>query len=311
LEYLAALRWPEGICCEKCGIIGNDNFRTFKTNETKRKRYSKRKQAVVEVKVPSRSLYECKGCGYQFSATTGTVFHDSHLPLEKWFEAVAMIIEAKKGMSALQVCRHLGVPERNYKSIWYLCHRIREATQDTGLLTGEVEADETYLTPRKPRKGKPYVKKENTDVVLGMIERGGKLRLIPMQDAKMVSIEPQIKKHVSASATLQTDESAVYAIIGQRYFNGRHRAINHIRSYGIGENHTNSIENAFSLLKKGVYGTFHHVSIRHLPRYCNEFSYRFNRRGVQSQMFEETVKGLLKGKPLPYKALTSSEKAES
>jgi len=128
LEYLAALRWPNGMECMKCGVIGNYLFRQFKTNDTTRKRYSKKKQAVVEVKVPARSLYECKGCGYQFSATTGTVFHDSHLSLEKWFEAVAMILEAKKGMSALQVCRHLGVPEGNYKSIWYLCHRIREAT---------------------------------------------------------------------------------------------------------------------------------------------------------------------------------------
>src|SRR5882724_9974395 len=148
LEYLAALRWPDGIACqhEKCGIVGNENFRKFTTNETTRTRFSKKKQAVVTVKVPSRSLYECKLCGYQFAATTGTVFHDSHLPLEKWFEAVAMILEAKKGMSALQVCRHLGIPQKNYKSVWYLCHRIREATKEDGLLTGVVEADHTYFT---------------------------------------------------------------------------------------------------------------------------------------------------------------------
>src|SRR6266478_5158219 len=310
LDYLAAMRWPNGVCCLKCGITGKDEngrevIAKFTTNETTRTRYSQRKQKVVTVKVLSRSLYECKGCGYQFAATTGTVFHDSHLPLEKWFEAVAMILEAKKGMSALQVCRHLGVPKENYKSIWYLCHRIREATQETGLLTGVVEADETYLTPKKPRKGKPYVKKEKRDVVLGMIERGGKLRLVPINDAKIEIIEPVLDKHISPDATLQTDGHPTYAIIGERKFAG-HRVIDHAHSYAMGDIHTNTIENAFSLLKRGVYGTFHKVSIKHLGRYCNEFSFRFNRRESQAQMFEETVKGLLRGKPLPYKTLTAS-----
>jgi transposase-like protein len=310
LEYLAALRWPNGVCCIKCGITGEGQIRKFTTNETTRTRFSKRKQKVVTVKVPSRSLYECKECGYQFAATTGTVFHDSHLPLETWFQAVAMILEAKKGMSALQVCRHLGIPKENYKSVWYLCHRIREATKETGLLTGVVEADETYLTPKKPRKGRPYVKKEKRDVVLGMMERGGKLRMVPIQDAKIEIIEPMLEKHIAPDATLQTDEHPTYMIIGERKF-AAHRTINHQRSYAIGDLHTNSIENAFSLLKRGVYGTFHKVSIKHLGRYCNEFSFRFNRRDSQAQMFEETVKGLLHGKPLPYKMLTASERAQS
>jgi transposase-like protein len=310
LGYLEKMRWPNGVCCLKCGIAGKDEngrecISKFTTNETTRKRFSKKKNKVVEVKVPSRSLYECKECGYQFSATTGTVFHDSHLPLEKWFMAVALIMNARKGVSALQVGRDLGIDEANYKTVWYLCHRIREAMHDGGLLAGIVEADETYLTPKKPRKGRPYVKKESRDVVLGMIERGGKLRLVPMKDAKMETIEPLIEEHISPDATLQTDESALYHIIGKRRFPGRHRTINHSVSYGVGDLHTNIVENAFSLLKRGVYGTFHKVSIKHLGRYCNEFSYRFNRRGEQLQMFEETVKGLLNGKPLPYKELTA------
>jgi transposase-like protein len=312
LRYLADLRWPNGIVCLKCGIVGNDQFRKFTTNETTRTRFSKRKQSVVTVKVPSRSLYECKGCGYQFAATTGTVFHDSHLPLEKWFEAVAMILEAKKGMSALQVCRHLGVPKENYKSIWYLCHRIREATKETGLLTGEVEADETFLTPRKPRKGKPYVKKEKNDVVLGMRQRDGQLRLVPVADAKMDIIGPVLSEHISPDVeTIYTDDAATYAIYLGRNFPGKHKIINHTKHFVSGCTHTQHIENAFSLLKRGVYGTFHKVSIKHLGRYCNEFSYRFNRRESQAEMFEETVKGLLNGKPLQYKILTASEKAQS
>ncbi len=253
-------------------------------------------------------IYQCleKECGKQFSATSGTIFNDSHLPLTKWFLAIAMICEAKKGMSACQLQRHLGV---NYRTAWYLAHRIREAMQEGGLLTGVVEADETYLTPKKPRKGRPYVKKDKRDVVLGMIERGGKLRLVPIADAKIQIIEPMLEKHISPDATLQTDEHPTYTIIGQRKF-AAHRTINHQRSYAIGDLHTNTIENAFSLLKRGVYGTFHKVSIKHLGRYCNEFSYRFNRRGEQLAMFSETLKHLTRGKALPYAKLTASQVSE-
>ncbi len=305
LDYLAKMRWPNGITCLKCGVIGDEQFRKFTTNETTRKRYSKKQKAWVVVAVPSRSLYECKGCGYQFAATTGTVFHDTHLDLTKWFMAIALILEGKKGVSALQIGRNLGISEANYRTVWHLCHRIREATKETGLLNGIVETDETYMNPRKPRKGFPKVKNPNRDVVIGMIERGGRLRLVPAKDAKMTSIEPIIAKNIHPDATLQTDMSMVYSIIGPRRFPGRHRKIDHISAYAIGENYTNSIENAFSLLKRGMYGTYHQVSIKHLGRYCNEFSYRFNRRDMQPQMFDETVKGLLKGEALPFKKLVA------
>src|SRR5437660_916379 len=308
LDLLAHLRWPdaESTFCLKCGLVGKENFRKFTTNETARERYSKRTGKTRTVRVPARRLLECKNCGYQFSVKVDTVFQDTHLSLDKWFAAVALMLEAKKGISAMQVCRHLGIdPKKNYKSVWYLCHRIREAMIEAGLLTGVVEADETYLSPKKPRKGKPYVKKEKRDVVLGMVERGGKLRLVPIADAKIEIIEPVLDKHISPDATLQTDGHPTYAIIGERKF-AAHRVIDHTRSYAIGENHSNSIENAFSLLKRGVYGTFDKVSIKHLGRYCNEFSYRFNRRDQQAQMFEATIKGLLKAKPLPYKNLIAS-----
>jgi transposase-like protein len=291
LDYIEKMRWPNGeIGCIHCGLIGRVSKIT-RESEGKNKR--------------SR-LYQCMSCGNQFSATSGTIFNDTHLSLTKWFMAIALICEGKKGISAKQLERNLGV---NYRTAWHLSHRIREAMKDGGLLTGVVEADETYLTPKKPRKGRPYVKKEKRDVVLGMVERGGKLRLVPIADGKMEAIEPVIEKHVSADATLQTDESAVYAIIGQRRFPGRHRAINHSRTYGIGDLHTNTVENAFSLLKRGIYGTFHKVSIKHLGRYCDEFSFRFNRRGEQLQMFDATLKNLTRGEALPYKKLTSGVSA--
>jgi transposase-like protein len=286
LDYLEAMRWPHGLACVHCGEMGRVSKITRTAGKNKRTR-----------------IYQCLACKKQFSATSGTIFNDSHLPLTKWFMAIAMICEAKKGMSAKQLERHLGV---NYRTAWHLCHRIREAMQDGGdLLTGIVEADETYLTPKKPRKGKPYVKKEKRDIVFGMIERGGRVRMIPIPDAKREIIEPVLDKHVSPDATLQTDGHPTYQIISERKWVGRHRVIDHNKSYAWGDVHTNTIENAFSLLKRGIYGTFHKVSIKHLRRYCNEFSYRFNRRGEQLQMFGATVKNLVRGKALPYQNLTA------
>lgn len=287
LDYIEKMRWPHGVGCVHCGSMSVSTI-TRTTGKNKRTR-----------------IYQCleKECGKQFSATSGTIFNDSHLPLTKWFLAIAMICEAKKGMSACQLQRHLGV---NYRTAWYLAHRIREAMKEGGLLTGVVEADETYLTPKKPRKGRPYVKKDKRDVVLGMIERGGKLRLVPIADAKIEIIEPALDKHISQDATLQTDGHPTYAIISQRKFAG-HRVIDHARSYAMGDIHTNTIENAFSLLKRGIYGTFHKVSIKHLGRYCNEFSYRFNRRGEQLAMFDATLKNLTSGKTLSYNRLTAKD----
>jgi transposase-like protein len=292
LDYLEQVRWPDGVACVHCGVM---NVSTI-TRETKGANKRKR-------------IYQCleKECGKQFSATSGTIFNDTHLPLTKWFLAVAMICEAKKGMSACQLQRHLGV---NYRTAWHLAHRIREAMQEGGLLTGAVETDETYLTPRKPRKGRPYVKDDKKKVVLGMIERDGRLRLIPVPDSKMAIIGPVLQEHVSPDVTtIYTDDAATYAIFLGRNYPGKHQIINHTRSFAEGDTHTQHIENAFSLLKRGIYGTFHKVSIKHLGRYCNEFSYRFNRRGEQLQMFDSTLKRLTRGEALPYKKLTASRES--
>lgn len=287
LDYIEKMRWPDGeIGCVHCGEIGRvSKITREKAGDNKRTR-----------------IYQCLACKKQFSATSGTIFNDTHLPLTKWFMAIALICEAKKGMSACQLQRHLGV---NYRTAWHLAHRIREAMQDGGLLGGVVEVDETFMTPRKPRKGHPKVKNPNRMAVLGMIERGGKLKLIPIADAKMASVEPPMLEHIGPNALLQTDTSFTHGWIGRYHFVGRHRMINHIVSYADGDNHTNSVENAFSLLKRGIYGTYHQVSIKHLGRYCNEFSYRFNRRGEQLQMFNSTLKNLTRGEVLSYKKLTS------
>lgn len=301
IDHLIRLRWPLGVCCIKCGGQIVSEMRIAASTRKNGKH------------IPARRLFRCmnegeKCYGYQFTPKARTIFDSSHLPLKLWFMAIGLIVEAKKGMSALQVARHLGM-EKSYKTIWYLCHRIREAMQDGGLLCGVVEADHTYFSARKPRKGKPYVKKEETDVVLGMIERGGNLRLIPVKDATREITAPVLAKHISPDSLLQTDAHTTFEIIGERGPFAAHRMINHRKSYAVGENHTQHIESAFSLLKRGVYGTFHKVSIKHLGRYCNEFSYRFNRRGNQAGLFDSTIKGLVNGKALRFKSLIASESA--
>jgi len=294
LDYIVSMRWPNGVCCVHCGVQNVSTITRKKAGDNKRTR-----------------IYQCleKECGKQFSATSGTIFNDTHLGLDKWFMAIAMICEAKKGMSAMQLQRHLGV---NYRTAWHMAHRIREAMQDgdDGLLTGVVETDTTWMSPRKPRKGRPQPKNPNRSAVLGMIERGGRLRLIPVKDEKVVILQPVMREHIDPEAFLQTDKAVVFDKIGKFLDFRGHRMINHIVSYGEGLNHTNTIENAFSLLKRGIYGTFHKVSEKHLNRYCNEFSYRFNRRGIQLQMFDGALKNLVRGKALPYKKLTASTVSE-
>ena len=297
LDYLEAMRWPNGLCCIACG--STKVSRITRESKTKNKR---------------TRLYQClePQCKHQFSPTAGTIFHDSHLPLPKWFMAIALICEAKKGVSACQMQRHLGV---NYRTAWHLCHRIRQAmTQESLLLDAEaVEVDETYVGGRSyRRRHHGRYKSKPDDVVLGMVERGGRLKLIPIADAKSAILKAPMQKHIAPSVgTIYTDGHPIYVFATKETWPGKHKTIDHNRTYGIGETHTNTIENAFSLLKRGLHGTFHQVSKKHLGRYCDEFSYRFNRRKDQANMFAETTKELLNGEKLPYKELTASTESES
>ena len=298
LDYLEAMRWPNGVCCIECGSVKVS--RIVRESKTKNKR---------------TRLYQClePECKHQFSPTAGTIFHDSHLPLPKWFMAIALICEAKKGLSACQMQRHLGV---NYRTAWHLCHRIRKAmTQDDLILDAEaVEADETYVGSRTHRpKGHGRLRTKPNDIVLGMVERGGgRLKLVPIEDTKKTILQPILEKHIAEGVgTVYTDGHPIYVYALRNKFPGKHERIDHNVAYGIGEVHTNTIENAFSLLKRGLHGTFHQVSKKHLGRYCDEFSYRFNRRKMQPEMFAETTKNLLNGERLTYQKLTASEVLES
>jgi transposase-like protein len=291
LDYLEKMRWPNGVACLACGSVKVSRI----TRETK----SKNKRTRI---------YQCleKECKHQFSPTAGTIFHDSHLPLEKWFLAIALICEAKKSVSACQLQRHLGV---SYRTAWHLAHRIRKAMVDENVqLTGEVEADEPYLGARWRRRGLHRSIKDKA-VVMGMVERnGGRLKIVPVADTKAQILKPELERNISEHVgTIYTDEHPIYVFALKSKFAGKHLTINHTRAYAIGNTHTNHIENAWSLFKRSLYGTFQKVSKKHLPRYCDEFSYRFNRRQKQEKLFSDTTKNLLKRKALTYKKLTGEQ----
>src|SRR5215472_2882738 len=180
LDYIENLRWPNNeIGCVHCGEIG-------KISKITRESKSKNKRM---------RLYQCGVCGKQFSATSGTIFHDSHLPLVKWFLAIAMICEAKKGISACQLQRNIG---GSYRTSWHLAHRIREAMQEGSFqLAGAVEADTTHIQGRVKRRSWRERKPRSTDCVMGMIERSGKLKLVPVKDEKISILRPVLEQHIS------------------------------------------------------------------------------------------------------------------
>ena len=285
LAYLETMRWPKGVRCPICGA--KEVSKITRKTETKNKR---------------GQLYQClePTCKQQFSATSGTIFHDSHLPLQKWFMAIALMIDAKKGMSALQLKRHLGC---NYRTAWYLAHRIREAMDDPeGLkLTGTVEIDETYVGG-KQRGHKSKLK--NKDVVLGLRQRGGPLRLVHVEDNKGGTLYEAIATRMDKGVEkIMTDDAGAYNFRITQFRNAKHSKIRHSRKeYVKGEVHTNTVENAFSLFKRAVIGSYHQLSIKHLQRYLDEFSFRFNRREDQD-IFEQTLSKMAGIGAMPYRKL--------
>jgi transposase-like protein len=291
LQYIGKMRWPDGVV--RCPECGDKNV--------------KRVERSAESKNRRKWFYLCleKTCHNQFTPTSGTIFHDTHLPLIVWFQAITIILNAKKGVSALQLQRDLGIG--GYKTAWYLNHRIREVMGEGAipLLGGTVEIDETYIGG-KQRGNKGKLK--NKDVVIGMRERGGPLRLVHTGDNKAETVLDVIYANVAKGVEkIMTDESPIYNFKLTKYHRAKHKRIKHKNKvYVRGEVHTNTIESAFSLFKRGVIGSYHQLSIKHLQRYLNEFSYRFNRR-EDDEAFMETVRRLAGFKPLTFGKLTAEK----
>ena len=304
LDFIEKVRWPDGkIRCVRCG---NDKVsRITRTIDPTKSREEKKQNKRTR-------LYAClePTCKHRFTPTVGTLFHDSHLPLAKWFMAVALIVHAKKGMSAKQVQRHLGV---NYRTAWYMGHRIRKAMQTGALITpapesrpkmkGVVEVDETWVGGKVHGRGRGQ---ENKEIVMGIRERGGDLRLFHIPDVSAKSLSKPIQENVSpAVEKVMTDEYPAYplAMMASGIHGSKHNTIRHRdKVYVRGDIYTNTIESAFSLLKRGIVGSFHSVSGKHLHRYLSEFEYRFNGRKMPN-LLGATVAHMVSTKEMRYREL--------
>jgi len=282
-EILTRLRWPEGVECSRCH---NRNVWW----------------------VDSRKQFTCSECSYQFSVTTGTIFNDSHLPLPIWFMAVLLLCEAKKGMSALQLKRTIwGQHKGSYKTAWYLCHRIRAAMKEIErpMMDGTVEMDETYVGGRMLGRG-PKAAKDAKEIVIGIRQRNGDLRFFRAEDAKSGTLAKYIRENISQDVdVLVTDTFPAYKhAVGD----AEHKTVNHLaKEYVRYEDGkcitTNTVESAFSLLKRGIMGSWHKISAKHLPAYLDEMTFRFNRR-KNANLFLDTLRHMVTAPVLTFEKLT-------
>jgi len=282
-ELLERMRWPNGPQCLRC-----------KGSE------------VVRLANSSKLLY-CSECDYQFTVTANTIFHDSHLPLIKWLTCTYLLCESRKGMSANQIKRTLGI---SYKTAWYLCHRIRAAMKESmpTMLDGTVEMDETYVGGRTRGKGLGPHAGGNKEIVIGIRQRGGDLRFFHAEDAKSGTLAKYIRDNVSADVDVMvTDELMAYpsAMIKAGVHGAKHKTIKHKdRVYVDGDVHTNTVESAFSLLKRGIVGSWHKISAKHLSAYLDEMTFRFNRR-KRHDLFLDTLRHMVTADPLTFEKLTA------
>jgi transposase-like protein len=264
-RHFETLRWPDGPICPHCGSL--DNATELKGQSTR------------------AGVYKCKDCRKPFTATIGTLYERSHIPLHKWLLATHLLCASKKGMSAHQLWRTLGFG--SYRTAWFMAHRIREGMREARIVgqfggDGEVvEADETYIGGKEANRhnskrtgARGAVGKEP---VLALVERGGRAASHHVADVTAATIRPIIVHAVARQTRLHTDESRLYVSFGGRF--AAHETVMHSADeYVRGDVHTNSVEGFFAIRKRGIYGTYHHISEAHLGRYLNEFDFRYNHR---------------------------------
>jgi transposase-like protein len=281
-KHLEALRWPDGPYCPHCG-----SFNATRLDGQKHR----------------AGLVQCNDCREQYTVTVGTVFERSKVPLHKWLLCNHLLCASKKGMSAKQIERMLGV---TYKTAWFMCHRLREAMDGAagdgplGGLDAVVEADETYVGGKA--KNRAFRKPAPKKAVVALVERDGQVRSFHVANVTAKQLRPLIVMNVDRASHLMTDESSVYTRTG-REFNG-HSTVNHSASEYVrtgGFKHSNTVENFFWIFKRGVIGTYHHMSEAHLGRYCREFDFRYNTRAMtDGERAAIALKGI-EGKRLTYR----------
>jgi transposase-like protein len=285
-ETIERILWPNGPVCAHCGAVEN--------------------VTRLQGQAHRPGVFQCNNCHEQFTVTVGTIFEDSHLPLRKWLMAFALLCSAKKGISALQLQRELDIG--SYRTAWHLAHRIRHAMSReplSSLLKGIIEVDETYVGG-KPRReaGAPPAKRgrgtKKTPVV-ALVERSGRVRARKIDRVDGATLKAAVRENVDRSSRIMTDEWPAYRGIGAE-FEGGHETVNHgAGEYARDSAHVNTAESYFALLKRGVMGSFHHISKEHLDRYCDEFSFRWDYRSINDSARTEIAIWQTKGRRLSYR----------
>jgi transposase-like protein len=287
-EHLEAVLWPQGPVCPRCGVMGD--------------RITK-----MGGKSLRPGVYNCKDCRKPFSVTVGTVMDRSHIPLSKWVMAAHLMSASKKGMSALQLHRMMGI---SYEAAWFLFHRLRAAADATGYgpLGGDdkiIEVDETYIGGKQANKHASKRKRigggpKGKMAVVSLVERDGRTKSFHVANVNWRNLRPIMVKHASRKSHLMTDEARIYPSIAREF--DRHSTVNHAaEEYVRDEVHTNTVESHFALLKRGIFGTFHNVSEAHLHLYLNEFDFRANTRELTDAERAAALLAGAKGKRLLYR----------
>ena len=262
-EYLESIRWPRGPICPHCGAVD--------------------RMSKLQGKAHRAGVYDCGHCRDQFTVTVGTVFEHSKISLDKWLLAAALMAASKKGISSKQIERMLGV---TYKTAWFMTHRLREAMKSPSGIMGSggiVEADETYVggkekNKHRSKRDRKHIGGVGKQMVFSLVERGGKVRSHHLPSVNADNLRPILNAQLDTTKTkLMTDGEGQYRILAPMF--ASHESVNHgAGEYVRGNVHTNTVEGYFSIFKRGIVGTFHHISPQHLQRYATEFDFRYNHR---------------------------------